>query len=125
MVHFWSLSHICPMGQASPSEVFFGTGRCANGCDRIVLARRTWHQLWTTSHHVFLPLPKPDVEAVRVRSCDPSLHSLRRAFCTALDDAGKSATLINECTRDSSIETSMMYVRMSNGHLKSELGDVH
>jgi len=53
-----------------------------------------------------------------------SLHSLRHGFCTALAEAGKSAATIKELARHASIETSMIYVKMSNEHLKSEMEDV-
>jgi integrase/recombinase XerD len=53
-----------------------------------------------------------------------TLHSLRHGFCTALAEAGKSAATIKELARHASIETSMIYVKMSNEHLKSEMEDV-
>lgn len=53
-----------------------------------------------------------------------SLHSLRHGFCTALAEAGKSAATIKELARHASVETSMIYVKMSNEHLKSEMEDV-
>jgi integrase len=53
-----------------------------------------------------------------------SLHSLRHGFCTALAEAGKSAATIKECARHASIDTSMIYVKMSNEHLKNEMEDV-
>ena len=53
-----------------------------------------------------------------------SLHSLRHGFCTALAEAGKSAATIKECARHASITTSMIYVKMSNEHLKKEMEDV-
>jgi integrase len=53
-----------------------------------------------------------------------SLHSLRHGFCTALAEAGKSAATIKELARHASIETSMIYVKMSNEHLKKEMEDV-
>lgn len=51
-------------------------------------------------------------------------HSLRHSFCTRLAEAGKSAVLIKEAARHADISTSMMYVHMSNEHLKAELEDV-
>lgn len=53
-----------------------------------------------------------------------TLHSLRHGFCTALAEAGKSAATIKECARHASITTSMIYVKMSNEHLKREMEDV-
>jgi len=53
-----------------------------------------------------------------------SLHSLRHGFCTALAEAGKSAATIKELARHASIETSMIYVKMSNEHLKREVEGV-
>ena len=53
-----------------------------------------------------------------------SLHSLRHGFCTALAEAGKSAATIKELARHASIETSMIYVKMSNEHLKNEMEGV-
>ena len=53
-----------------------------------------------------------------------SFHSLRHGFCTALAEAGKSAATIKELARHASIETSMIYVKMSNEHLKREVEGV-
>lgn len=53
-----------------------------------------------------------------------TLHSLRHGFCTALAEAGKSAATIKECARHASVETSMIYVKMSNKHLKREMEEV-
>ena len=53
-----------------------------------------------------------------------TLHSLRHGFCTALAEAGKSAATIKELARHASISTSMIYVKMSNEHLKAEMEDV-
>jgi integrase len=53
-----------------------------------------------------------------------SLHSLRHGFCTALAEANKSAATIRELARHASIETSMIYVKMSNSHLKREMEEV-
>jgi len=53
-----------------------------------------------------------------------SLHSLRHGFCTAFAEASKSAATIKECARHASIDTSMIYVKMSNEHLKNEMEDV-
>lgn len=52
------------------------------------------------------------------------LHSLRHGFCTASAEAGKSAATIKECARHASIDTSMIYVKMSHEHLKQEMDGV-
>lgn len=53
-----------------------------------------------------------------------SLHSLRHGFCTALAEAGKSAATIKELARHASVDTSMIYIKMSNEHLRREVDDV-
>lgn len=53
-----------------------------------------------------------------------TLHSLRHGFCTALAEAGKSAATIRELARHASINTSMIYVKMSAEHLRGEVDDV-
>lgn len=53
-----------------------------------------------------------------------TFHSLRHGFATALAEAGKSAVVIKEACRHADIKTSMIYVHMTNEHLKSEMDDV-
>jgi integrase len=53
-----------------------------------------------------------------------SFHGLRHGFCTALAEAGKSAVVIKEAARHADIQTSMIYVSLSNAHLKSQIDDV-
>ncbi len=53
-----------------------------------------------------------------------TFHSHRHGFCTLLAEAGKSAIVIMEAARHANIETSMIYVSISNEHLKAELDDV-
>jgi len=53
-----------------------------------------------------------------------TFHSLRHGFATALAEAGKSAVIIKEACRHADIKTSMIYVHMTNEHLKSEMDDV-
>lgn len=52
-----------------------------------------------------------------------TFHSLRHGFCTMLAQAGKPAYVIKAAARHSDIQTSMIYVNLSNEHLKSELDD--
>lgn len=53
-----------------------------------------------------------------------SFHSLRKGFCTALAEAGKSAVVIKEAARHADVSTSMKYVRLAKERLKSEVEDV-
>jgi integrase len=52
-----------------------------------------------------------------------TFHSLRHGFCTMLAQAGKPAYVIKAAARHSDIQTSMIYVNLSNKHLKSEMDD--
>jgi integrase len=52
-----------------------------------------------------------------------TFHSLRHGFCTMLAQAGKPAYVIKAAARHADIQTSMIYVNLSNEHLKSELDD--
>lgn len=53
-----------------------------------------------------------------------SFHSLRHGFCTRLAEAGKPLYVIKEAARHADVSTSMIYVHMTNVHLKAELDDV-
>jgi len=53
-----------------------------------------------------------------------TFHSLRHDFCAMLAQAGKPAYVIKAAARHADIQTSMIYVNLSNEHLKSELDDV-
>jgi len=53
-----------------------------------------------------------------------TFHGLRHGFCTLLAEAGKNAATIQAAARHEDIATSMQYVHLTNGHLKSELEDV-
>ena len=52
-----------------------------------------------------------------------TFHSLRHGFCTMLAQAGKPAYVIKAAARHSDIQTSMIYVNLSNKHLKSEVDE--
>jgi integrase len=50
-----------------------------------------------------------------------TFHDLRAGFATALADAGKSAHVIREAMRHSSLQMALKYVRVSNQRLQSEM----
>jgi len=52
-----------------------------------------------------------------------TFHSLRHGFCTMLAKAGKPAYVIKAAARHADIATSMIYVDLTNGHLRSEVDD--
>lgn len=52
-----------------------------------------------------------------------SFHSLRHGFCTMLAKAGKPAYVIKAAARHASIQTSMIYVNLSNDHVRTEVED--
>jgi integrase len=50
-----------------------------------------------------------------------TFHDLRAGFATVLADAGKSAHVIREAMRHSSLQMALKYVRVSNQRLQSEM----
>lgn len=52
-----------------------------------------------------------------------TFHSLRHGFCTMLAKAGKPACVIKATARHSDIATSMIYVDLTNDHIRSEVDD--
>lgn len=54
---------------------------------------------------------------------DLTFHDLRAGFATALADAGKSAHVIRDAMRHSTLSMALKYVNVSNARLRSELDD--
>lgn len=52
-----------------------------------------------------------------------TFHDLRAGFATALADAGKSAHVIRDAMRHSTLSMALKYVNVSNSRLRSELDD--
>jgi integrase len=52
-----------------------------------------------------------------------TFHDLRAGFATALADAGKSAHVIREAMRHSSLQMALKYVRVSRNQLREEMRD--
>lgn len=50
-----------------------------------------------------------------------TFHSLRHGFCTALAEAGVSPVVIKEAARHSSVSVSMVYVHLTQDHVRREI----
>ena len=50
-----------------------------------------------------------------------AFHSLRHGFCTALAEAGVSPVVIKEAARHSSVSVSMVYVHLTQEHVRREI----
>ena len=53
-----------------------------------------------------------------------TVHSLRHGFCTRLAEAGLPAYVIKDAARHADVQTSMIYVSLTNRSLRSHLESV-